>query len=153
MIKFIINMHMPVFFRPVISSLSGNYLSVGFLGYILNICLKFSVQFSSVTQSYLTLCDPMDCSMSGFPVHHRLPELAQTHVHRVSNAIQPSHPLMSPSPPAFKILIHVKLFSKVATPPCILITMNESSSYSVSMLALNIFSLFHFNHSKSCVFV
>ena len=55
---------------------------------------------SSVTQSYPTLCDPMDCSMPGFPVHHQLPELGQTHVHRVGDAIQPYHPLSSPSPPA-----------------------------------------------------
>ena len=56
---------------------------------------------SSVTQSYLTLCNPVDCSMPDFPVHHQLPELAQTHVHQVSDAIQPSQPLSSPSPPAF----------------------------------------------------
>ena len=54
-------------------------------------------QFSSVAQSCLILCYPMDCSMPGFPVHHQLPELAQTHVHRVGDAIQPSHPLSSPS--------------------------------------------------------
>ena len=57
--------------------------------------------FPSVAQSCPTLCDPMDCSTPGFPVHHHLPELAQTHVHWVSDAIQPSHPLPSPSPPAF----------------------------------------------------
>ena len=61
-----------------------------------------SVQFSSVTQSCLILCDPMDCSTPGLPVHHQLPEFTQTHVHRLSDAIQPSHPLSSPSPPAFK---------------------------------------------------
>ena len=56
--------------------------------------MKFSsVQFNSVTQSCLTLCDPMDCSMPGFPVHHQLPELTQTDIHRVSDAIQPSHSL------------------------------------------------------------
>ena len=54
-------------------------------------------QFSSVTQLYLTPCDPMDYSTSGFPVSHQLPDLAQTHVHRVCDAIQPSHPLSSPS--------------------------------------------------------
>ena len=59
---------------------------------------KRSVQFSSVAQSCPTLCDPMDCSRPGFPVHHQLTELAQTHVHQVSDAIQPSHPLSSPSP-------------------------------------------------------
>ena len=56
-----------------------------------------SVQFSSATQSCPTLCDPMDCSMTGFPVHHQLPELAQAHVHWAGDAIQPSHPLLSPS--------------------------------------------------------
>ena len=61
------------------------------------------IQFSSVAQSCSTLCDPMDCSTPGFPVHHQLPEFAQTHVHRVSDAIQPSHPLSSPSPPVFNL--------------------------------------------------
>ena len=63
--------------------------------------LQFSsVQFSSVAQSCLTLCDPMNRSMPGLPVHPQLPEFTQTHVHRVSDTIQPSHPLSSPSPPA-----------------------------------------------------
>ena len=57
----------------------------------------------SVTQSYPTLCDPMDCSTPGFPVHHQLPELAHTHVYRVGEAMQPSHPLLSPSPLAFSL--------------------------------------------------
>ena len=57
-----------------------------------------SVQFSSVAQSSLTLCKPMDCSTPGFPVYYQLPELTQTHVHQVGDAIQPSHPLLSPSP-------------------------------------------------------
>ena len=60
----------------------------------------YSVQFSSVAQLYLTLCDPMNRSTSGLPVHHQLPQSTQTHVHRVGDAIQPSHPLSSPSPPA-----------------------------------------------------
>ena len=68
------------------------------------------VQFSSVSQSCPTLCDPMDCSMPGFPVYHQLPELTQTHVHRVSDAIQTSHPLLSPSPPAFNFFQHQGLF-------------------------------------------
>ena len=62
-----------------------------------------SVQFSSLPQSCLTLCDPMDSSMPGFPVHRQLLELAQTLVHRVSDAIQPSHPLSSPSTPVFNL--------------------------------------------------
>ena len=59
-----------------------------------------SDQIRSVAQSYLTLCDPMSCSIPGLPVHHQLPEFTETHVHRDSDAIQPSHPLSSPSPPA-----------------------------------------------------
>ena len=58
-----------------------------------------SVQFSSFAQTYLTLCDPMNRNTPGLPVHHQLPEFTQTHLHRVSDAIQPSHPLSSPSPP------------------------------------------------------
>ena len=60
-----------------------------------------SVQFSSVAQSCPTLCDPMNRSTPGLPVHHQLLEFTQTHVYRVSDAIQPSHPLSSPSPPTF----------------------------------------------------
>ena len=60
----------------------------------------YSVQFSSVTQSCPTLCDPMNRSTPGLPVHHQLPEFTQTHVQRVRDAIQLSHPLLSPSPPA-----------------------------------------------------
>ena len=70
---------------------------------VLNSKQKFiltSVQFSSVAQSCLTLCNPMNCSMPGLPVHHQLPEFTQTHVHRVGDAIQLSHPLLLPSPPA-----------------------------------------------------
>ena len=62
--------------------------------------LLSSVQFSSVAQSCLTLCDPMNRSTPDLPVHHQFLELTQTHVHRVSDAIQPSHPLLSSSPPA-----------------------------------------------------
>ena len=69
-----------------------------------------SVQFSSVTQSCLTLCNPMDHSTPGFTIHHQLPELAQTHVLRIGDAIQPSHPLSSPSPPAFNLSQHQGLF-------------------------------------------
>ena len=64
----------------------------------------------SVTQSCPTLCDPMDCSTPGFPVLHYLPEFAQTHVHGVSDAIQPSHPLSSPSPSALSLSQHQGLF-------------------------------------------
>ena len=65
----------------------------------------WSLQFSSVTQSCATLCDPMDCGIPVLPVHHQLPQLAESHVHCVSDAIQPSHPLSSPSP-AFNLSQH-----------------------------------------------
>ena len=61
------------------------------------------VQFSSVTQSCLTLCDPMDCSTPGLPVHHQLPQFTQTPVHQVGDVIQSAHPLSSPSPPTFNL--------------------------------------------------
>ena len=70
----------------------------------------FSVQLSSVTQLCPTLCDPMNCSTPGLPVHHQLPEFTQTHVHQVSDTIQPSHPLSSPSPPAPNPSRHQGLF-------------------------------------------
>ena len=68
------------------------------------------VQYSSVAQSCLTLCNLMNDSTTGLCVSHQLPELAQTHVHWVSDAIQPSHPLSSPSPPAFNLSQHQGLF-------------------------------------------
>ena len=70
----------------------------------------YSVQFSSVAQLCPILCDPMNRSTPGLPVHHQLPEFTQTHVHRVSDAIQPSHPLSSPSPPAPNPSQHQSLF-------------------------------------------
>ena len=87
------------------------------LGRILMIQIQylfpFSVQFSAVTQSCLTLCDPMDCSTPGFPVPHQFQELAQAHVYLVSNAIQPSHPLSLPSPPALSLSLLQGLFQWV----------------------------------------
>ena len=68
------------------------------------------LQFSSVAQSCLTLCDPMNCSTPSLPVHHQLPEFTQTHGHRVTDAIQPSHPLSSPSSPAPNPSQHQSLF-------------------------------------------
>ena len=73
-----------------------------------------SVQFTSVAQSCPTLCNPINCSTPGLPVHHQLPEFTQTHIHRVNDAIQPSHPLSSPSPPA-------------PMPPSISVFSNEST--------------------------
>ena len=77
------------------------------------ICLFYLIQLRhSVVSDF---CDPMDCSTPGFPVHHQLPELAQTHVHWVSDAIQSSHPLSSPSPPAFNLSQHQSLFQWVSS--------------------------------------
>ena len=73
--------------------------------------------FSSVTQSCPTFCDPMDCRTPGLPVHHQLPEFTQTHVHWVGDAIQPSHPLSSPSPPTFNHSQHQGLFQWVSSFP------------------------------------
>ena len=73
------------------------------------------LQFSSVTQSCLTLWDPMNHSTPGLPVHHQFPEPTQTHVHCVSDAIQPSHPLLSPSPPALNLSQHQGLFKWVSS--------------------------------------
>ena len=85
----------------------------------------------SVPKLCLTFCDPMDCSTPGFPVLHYLLEFAQTHVHWVSNAIQPSHPLLSPSPPAFSLSQHRGLFqwvgSSIRWPKC------WRSSFSISL--------------------
>ena len=72
-------------------------------------------QFSSVAQSRPTLCNPMDCSMPGVPIHHQFPEFIQTHVHWLSDAIQPSHPLLSLSPPAFNLSQHQGLFKWVSS--------------------------------------
>ena len=80
--------------------------------YKIYICI-WSVQFSSVAQSCPTLSDPMNRSTPGLPVHHQLPEFTQTHIHRVSDAIQPSHPLSSPSLPAPNPSQHESLFQWV----------------------------------------
>ena len=87
---------------------------------ILSLALTFNVefkiiQFSSVTQLCPTLCDPMNRSTPGLPVHHQLPEFTQTHAYRVSNAIQPSHPQSSPSPPASNPSQYQSLFQWVNT--------------------------------------
>ena len=76
-------------------------------------CKSNSVQFSSVAQSYPTLCNPMNRSTPGLSVYHQLPEFTQTHIHRVGDAIQPSHPLLSPSPPARNPSQHQSLFNEL----------------------------------------
>ena len=80
------------------------------------ITLFSSIQFCSVAQSCLTLCNPMDCSTPGFPVHHQFPEFTQTHVHWVGDAIQPSHPLSSPSPPTFSLSQNQVLLNESVLP-------------------------------------
>ena len=95
---------------------------------------KDSVQFSSVAQSCPTLCDPMDCSFPGFPVHHQLLKIAQTHVHRVGDAIQLSHPLSSPSPPTFNLSQHQGLFQWVGSSG----GRSIGASASASVLPMNI---------------
>ena len=86
----------------------------------------YSVQFSSIAQSCPTLCDPMNHSTPGLPVHHQLLEFTQTHAHRVGDAIQPSHPLSSPSPPAPNDSQHQGLFQRInslhiRSPQCIVL--------------------------------
>ena len=89
--------------QPV-SAASATAVSLSFSDLIfIRVPLSCTYQFSSVAQSCPTLCNPMDCSTPGLPVHHQLPEFTQTHVHWVGDAIQPSHPLSSPSPPAFNL--------------------------------------------------
>ena len=91
----------------------------------------FIFQFSSVAQLCPTLCDPMDCSIPGLHVHHQLPELAQTHVHWVGDAIQPSHPWSSPSPPTFNLSQHQGLFQWVSSSHQVAKVIGVSASASV----------------------
>ena len=88
-----------------------------------------SVQFSSVAQSCLTLCDPMDHSTPGLPFHHQLLELPQTHVHWVGDTIQPSHPLLSPSLSAFNLSQHRGLFKWVSSSHQVARVLRQSSLY------------------------
>ena len=103
--------------------------------------LEHGQSVSLVTQSCPTLCDPMDCSTPGLPVHHPLPEFVQTHVHWVTYAIQPSHPLLFPSSPAFNLSQHQVLFQWVSSSP------SDGQSIGVSAsssdLPMNIQDWFH----------
>ena len=107
---------------PSRGNLSGPWIKLSFpalqidslpVSYQGSPCLPHSVQYSSVTQSCPTLWDPMNCSTPGLPVHHQLLEFTQTHVHRVGDTIQPSHPLSSSSPPAPNPSQHQSLFQWV----------------------------------------
>ena len=87
-------------------------LTLFFFLYILLLTawMSSSIQFSSFAQSCPTLCNPINHSTPGLPVHHQFPEFIQTHVHQVGDAIQPSHPLSSPSPPALNLSQHLSIF-------------------------------------------
>ena len=98
--------------------------------------LVWRLQFRSVTQSCLTLCDPMDCSKPGFPLHHQLPEPIQTRIHCVGDAIQPSYPLLSPSLPTFNLSQHQGLFQWVSSSHQMAKVLGVSASASV--LPMNI---------------
>ena len=86
---------------------------IGIYRFFLNLMYALRAQFSSVAELCLTLCDPVNRSTPGLPVHHQLPEFTQTHVHRVGDVIQPPHPLSSPSPPAPNPSQHQGLFQWV----------------------------------------
>ena len=115
-----------IHFQPTCNKINNNWILVECLLWaryylrarqvLTGLIVQFSsVQFSSVTQSCSTLCNPIDCSTPGLPVHHQFPELTQTHVHWVGDAIQPSHPLSSPSPPTFNLSQHQGLFQWVSS--------------------------------------
>ena len=119
--------------------------------------MQASVQFSSVAHSCPTLCDLMDCSTPGLPVHHQLPELAQTHVHRVGDAIQPSHPLSSPSPPAINLSQHQSLSQWVSSSNQVAKVLefqlqHQSFQWGTDLLSWVLFSAsripFHLEHSS-----
>ena len=95
-----------------------------------------TIQSSSVAQWCPTLCDPMDCSMPGFSIHHQLPEFTQPHVHWVSDAIHPSHPLSPPSPPAINLSQHQALFQRFRSSHQVAKSIGVSASASV--LPMNI---------------
>ena len=101
-----LNLHMWSW-AEIMGSSSGDWLTTS--------PLDMRIQFSSVAQSCLTLCNPRNCSTPSLPVHHQLPESTQTHVHWVGDAIQPSHPLLSPSPPAPNLSQHQGLFRWVSS--------------------------------------
>ena len=97
--------------RPLSSSSPCFVLLYDTQNVIVFVCVSPSVQ----SLSHVRLCDPTDCSTPGFPVRHQLLELTQTHVHQVGDAIRPSHPLLSPSPPAFNLSQHQGLFQGVSS--------------------------------------
>ena len=109
---------------------------------------KRKVQFSSVAQSCPTLCNPMDCSTLGFPVLHHLPEFTQIHVHWVSDAIQPSHPLSSPSSPAFNLSQDQGLFQWVSSSHPVAKGLEFQLQH--QSLSLHLFKILKKNNWKPC---
>ena len=104
-----------------------------------------SFQFSSVAQSCPTLCDPMNHSMPGFPIHHQLPESTQTHVHWVGDDIQPSHRLLSPSPLALSLSQHQGLFEWVSSfPASFLNFLSWNTWFLIFTLVFKIYPIFPF---------
>ena len=110
------------------------------LCFLAHLKIIFTDQIRSVAQSCLTLCDPMNCSTPGLHVYHQLPEFTQTHVHRVSDAIQPSHHLSSPSPPAPNPSQHQSLFQWVTTK-----YVNETFSFPFPSVSFNVVFCFSLN--------
>ena len=104
----------------VLSQIFNCPLSLSSRGFLVQLSL-FAISLVSISitvqpsQSCPTLCNPMDCSIQGFPVYYQLPELTQTHIHRVNDTIQPSHPLSYPSPPAYNFSQHQALFKWVSS--------------------------------------
>ena len=116
--------HFPVFVWLFLAILLYSIFLSLFIYHTISLCCCSAIQWCS------TLCNPMDCSTPGFPMHHQLLELAQTHVHQVSDAIQLSHPLLSPSPPAFNLSEHQGFSNQSAL--CIRWPNFWSFSYNVS---------------------
>ena len=110
--------------------------------------IRSSVQLTSVAHFCLTLCDPMDCSTPSFPVHHELLELTQTHVHWVDDALQPSHPLLSPFNPAFNLSQHQGLSNESVLP-------NGGQSIGISASEVDVFlelsCFFHWRTYIQCM--
>ena len=99
--------------QPILVSKLPNSSKFIYWNWISTICVTKGNRFSSVAQLCLTFCNPLYCSTQGFSVHHQLTEFTQTRVHQVSDAIHPSHPVSSPSPPAFSLSQHQGLFQWV----------------------------------------
>ena len=110
---FVLHCHQMLFVIPSSLTCATDWSTS--LGMIRKKPFRTNVRFSSVAQSCPTLCDPMNCSTPGLPVHYQFPESSQTHVPWVIDAIQPSHPLSSPSPPALNLSQHQGLFKWVSS--------------------------------------